>query len=98
MNDVISEYKSGVTPKDKNQREIINKISNTEKSIHRKYNNSTGDFNNELKIIPTRAIFYFYRAILRTRNGDLDGARADFKMSEKLDRDLNGDFSDYPVF
>ena len=31
MNDVISEYKSGVTPKDKNQREIINKISNTEK-------------------------------------------------------------------
>ena len=51
MNDVISEYKSGVTPKDKNQREIINKISNTEKSIHRKYNNSTGDFNNELKIL-----------------------------------------------
>ena len=46
---------------------------------------------------PLNANAYFTRATLKVRIGDIEGARADFKMSEACHRSTNFKFPEYPV-
>jgi len=46
---------------------------------------------------PLNANAYFTRATLKVRMGDIEGARADFKMSEACHRSTNFKFPEYPV-
>jgi len=98
MKGVTSENKLNVTPIHTKSDGTLNKNSISEKGGNRSNNTENENINNEHNTIHTDVMSYFNRAIYRIRNGDIEGARADFKMFEKLNRNLNSEFTDYPSF
>lgn len=80
----------------KKQDGIINKFSITYKPADTSIR--IEDQNRDLKTVLSDALSYFHRAIFRIQNGDIEGARADFKMAEYLERNSTDKSSNYPVY
>ncbi|MFC2103071.1 hypothetical protein ACFLSS_01455 [Bacteroidota bacterium] len=85
------------TQESKKNSRGIKRISDTEKTLHLNQNNEIEDCANDSFITLTDVNAYFNRAVSRIDSGDIEGARADFKMAEKLNCELNDEFSNLPL-
>ena len=82
---------------------ILNSANNIEANMVQ-YMADSNKFDEAIKSVsdiieenPLNANAYFTRATLKVRMGDIEGARADFKMSEACHRSTNFKFPEYPV-
>jgi len=78
------------------QNQVFHNISGVEKADKGRYEAAFKSFTRAIELNPKDADAYFNRATLKTRNGDLKGASADFKMSENCHRDSGFKFVNYP--
>ena len=86
--------KSGVN--ERNQ--VFHNISGIEKADSGEYEDAIREFTKAIGLNPMDEKSYFHRATLKVRLGDLEGARADFKMAENCCRyKTNQKFEEYPL-
>lgn len=78
------------------QKQLILNVSGVEKADKGRYEDALNIFTRVIELNPKDADAYFNRATLKTSNGDLKGASADFKMSENCHRDSGFKFVNYP--
>ena len=92
VNDVSQ--KSGVNE----GNQVFHKVSGIEKADSGEYEDAIREFTKAIGLNPMDEKSYFHRATLKVRLGDLEGARADFKMAENCCRHkTNQKFEEYPL-
>lgn len=78
--------------------QIFHNISGIEKADSGEYEDAIREFTKAIGLNPMDEKSYFHRATLKVRLGDLEGARADFKMAENCCRyKTNQKFEEYPL-
>ena len=78
--------------------QIFHNISGIEKADSGEYEDAIREFTKAIGLNPMDEKSYFHRATLKVRLGDLEGARADFKMAENCCRHkTNQKFEEYPL-
>ena len=77
--------------------QIFNDTRGTKKSGLAKYKEAIKELTDLITLFPKDTNLYFKRATLRVHIGDIQGARADFRMSENYDRDTNYEFKGFPL-
>ncbi len=81
-----------------NVTQVVHNISGIEKADSGEYENAIKEFTKAIGLNPTDEKSYFHRATLKVRLGDLEGARADFKMAENCCRSkINPNYKEYPL-
>jgi Flp pilus assembly protein TadD len=86
--------KSGVNK----EAQIFHNLSGIEKADSGEYEDAIREFTKAIGLNPLDEKSYFHRATLKVRLGDLEGARADFKMAENCCRHkTNQKFEEYPL-
>ena len=77
---------------------VFHNISGIEKADSGEYEDAIREFTKAIGLNPTDEKSYFHRATLKVRLGDLEGARADFKMAENCCRSkINPNYKEYPL-
>jgi len=80
------------------ETQILHNISGIEKADSGEYEDAIREFTKAIGLNPMDEKSYFHRATLKVRLGDLEGARADFKMAEICcHRKINPKFEEYPL-
>ena len=78
--------------------QVFHNISGIEKADSGEYEDAIREFTKAIGLNPMDEKSYFHRATLKVRLGDLEGARADFKMAENCCRHkTNQKFEEYPL-
>ena len=78
--------------------QVFHNISGIEKADSGEYEDAIREFTKAIGLNPLDEKSYFHRATLKVRLGDLEGARADFKMAENCCRHkTNQKFEEYPL-
>ena len=73
-------------------------VSGIEKADSGEYEDAIKEFTKAIGVNPMDEKSYFHRATLKVRLGDLEGARADFKMAENCCRSkINPNYEEYPL-
>jgi Flp pilus assembly protein TadD len=73
-------------------------ISGIEKADSGEYEDAIREFTKAIGLNPMDEKSYFHRATLKVRLGDLEGARADFKMAENCCHSkINLKYEEYPL-
>jgi len=86
--------KSGVNKR----TQVLHNLSGIEKADNGEYEDAIREFTKAIGLNPMDEKSYFHRATLRVRLGDLEGARADFKMAEDcFHRKINQKYEEYPL-
>ena len=86
--------KSGVNKR----TQLFHNLSGIEKADNGEYEDALKEFTKAIGLNPMDEKSYFHRATLKVRLGDLEGARADFKMAENCCRHkTNQKFEEYPL-
>ncbi len=81
-----------------NGAQVFYNISGIEKADSGEYEDAIREFTKAIGLNPMDEKSYFHRATLKVRLGDLEGARADFKMAENCCRHkTNQKFEEYPL-
>ena len=81
-----------------NGAQVFHNISGIEKADSREYEDAITEFTKAIGLNPMDEKSYFHRATLKVRLGDLEGARADFKMAEICcNRKINPKYDEYPL-
>jgi len=81
-----------------NGAQVIHNISGIEKADNGEYEDAIREFTKAIGLDPMDEKSYFHRATLKVRLGDLEGARADFKMAEICcHRKTNPNYEEYPL-
>ncbi len=62
-----------------------------------KYAEDIYELSKAIRLNPKNFKLYFNRATLKLNDGDIEGARKDFKMCEMHRRNLNCQIEDYPL-
>jgi len=76
---------------------VLSRVSAVEKADNGEYEDAINEFTNVLSQNPYDVNAYFSRATLKVRIGDIEGARRDFKMSEKCHHENKLDLEEYPL-
>ena len=77
---------------------VFHNISGIEKADSGEYEDAIREFTKAIGLDPMDEKSYFHRATLKVRLGDLEGARADFKMAEICcHRKTNPNYEEYPL-
>ncbi len=77
---------------------VFHNISGIEKADSGEYEDAIREFTKAIGLNPMDEKSYFHRATLKVRLGDLEGARADFKMAENCcRRKINPNYEEYPL-
>jgi len=77
---------------------VFHNISGIEKADSGEYEDAIREFTKAIGLNPMDEKSYFHRATLKVRLGDLEGARADFKMAENCCRNkINPNYEEYPL-
>ncbi len=79
------------------QKQIGHNILGVEKGDKGRYEDAFTEFIRAIELNPKDADAYFNLATLKVHFGDIKGASADFKMSEKCHRDSGFKFLNYPL-
>jgi len=78
--------------------QIFHNLSGIEKADSGEYEDAIREFTKAIGLNPLDEKSYFHRATLKVRLGDLEGARADFKMAENCcHRKINAEYEEYPL-
>jgi len=78
--------------------QVFHNLSGIEKADSGEYEDAIREFTKAIGLNPMDEKSYFHRATLKVRLGDLEGARADFKMAENCCRHkTNQKFEEYPL-
>ncbi len=78
--------------------QVFHNLSGIEKADSGEYEDAIREFTKAIGLNPMDEKSYFHRATLKVRIGDLEGARADFKMAENCCRNkTNQKFEEYPL-
>ncbi len=78
--------------------QVFHNISGIEKADTGEYEDAIKEFTKAIGLNPMDEKSYFHRATLKVRLGDLEGARADFKMAENCCRTkINPNYEEYPL-
>jgi len=81
-----------------NGARVVHNISGSEKTESGEYEDAIREFTKAIGLDPMDEKSYFHRATLKVRLGDLEGARADFKMAENCCRGkINPNYEEYPL-
>jgi Flp pilus assembly protein TadD len=81
-----------------NRSQVLHNLSGIEKADNGEYEDAIREFTKAIGLNPMDEKSYFHRATLRVRLGDLEGARADFKMAEDCcHRKINQKYEEYPL-
>jgi Flp pilus assembly protein TadD len=73
-------------------------ISGIENADSGEYEDAIREFTKAIGLDPMDEKSYFHRATLKVRLGDLEGARADFKMAENCCHSkINPKYNEYPL-
>ena len=81
-----------------NGAQVFYNISGIEKADSGEYEDAIREFTKAIGLNPMDEKSYFHRATLKVRLGDLEGARADFKMAEICcHRKINPNYEEYPL-
>lgn len=83
--------------KSRKNKNDLSSISAVEKADNGDYQKAIDEFSELVRLNPKDANSYFARATVRVRMGDIEGARKDFKMSEKYHRNAHPKSEDYPL-
>ena len=80
------------------ETEVFHNISGIEKADSGEYEDAIREFTKAIGLNPMDEKSYFHRATLKVRLGDLEGARADFKMAEICcHRNIDPKYNEYPL-
>ena len=77
--------------------QVYHNMLGIEKADNGEYEDAINEFTKALSQNPNDANAYFSRATLKVRIGDIEGARRDFKMSEKCHHENKLDLEEYPL-
>ena len=86
--------KSGVSKR----TQAFHNLSGIEKADKGDYEDAIREFTKAIGLNPMDERSYFHRATLKVRLGDLEGARADFKMAEYCCHSkIDTQYEEYPL-
>jgi len=78
--------------------QVSHNLFGIEKADSGEYEDAIREFTKAIGLNPMDEKSYFHRATLKVRLGDLEGARADFKMAENCcHRKINSKYEEYPL-
>jgi len=77
--------------------QVLHNNSGIEKADSGEYEDAIKEFTEAIDLNPMDVKSYFHRATLKVRIGDLEGARADFKMAENCHLKADTQVEDYPL-
>ena len=84
--------------RENNGAQVFHNIAGIEKADRGEYEDAIREFTKAIGLDPMDEKSYFHRATLKVRLGDLEGARADFKMAENCCRSkINPNYEEYPL-